>query len=63
VRLAATVSTDAEAEEFRQFLDEEKIAAEDRVIRPKIIGRDGPALPPSGNRFQRACLDDFETVG
>ncbi|MGA8593226.1 MAG: radical SAM protein [Bryobacteraceae bacterium] len=33
VRLAATVSTDAEAEEFRQFLDEEKIAAEDRVIR------------------------------
>jgi pyruvate-formate lyase-activating enzyme len=33
VRLAATVSTDAEAEEFRRFLDEEKIAAEDRVIR------------------------------
>jgi pyruvate-formate lyase-activating enzyme len=33
VRLAATVSTGAEAEEFRQFLDEEKIAAEDRVIR------------------------------
>ena len=33
VRLAATVSTDAEAEEFREFLDEEKIAAEDRVIR------------------------------
>ena len=33
VRLAATVSTDTEAEEFRQFLDEEKIAAEDRVIR------------------------------
>jgi pyruvate-formate lyase-activating enzyme len=33
VRLAATVSTDAEAEEFRQFLDEEKIASEDRVIR------------------------------
>src|SRR6185437_9490132 len=33
VRLAATVSTDAEAEEFRQFLDQEKIAAEDRVIR------------------------------
>jgi hypothetical protein len=30
VRLAATVS----AEEFRQFLDAEKIAAEDRVIRP-----------------------------
>jgi len=33
VRLAATVSTDAQAEAFRQFLDEEKIAAEDRVIR------------------------------
>jgi hypothetical protein len=33
VRLAATVSTDAEAEEFCQFLDEEKIAAEDRVVR------------------------------
>ena len=33
VRLAATVSTDAEAEEFRQFLDKEKIAEEDRVIR------------------------------
>jgi len=33
VRLAATVSSDAEAEAFRQFLDEEKIAAEDRVIR------------------------------
>jgi uncharacterized radical SAM superfamily Fe-S cluster-containing enzyme len=33
VRLAATVSTDAEAEAFDQFLDEEKVAAEDRVIR------------------------------
>jgi molybdenum cofactor biosynthesis enzyme MoaA len=33
VRLAATVYTDTEAEQFRQFLDEEKIAAEDRVIR------------------------------
>ena len=33
VRLAATVSTDSEAEAFRQFLDEEKVAAEDRVIR------------------------------
>jgi pyruvate-formate lyase-activating enzyme len=33
VRLAATVSTDAEAEAFREFLDEEKIAEEDRVIR------------------------------
>jgi uncharacterized radical SAM superfamily Fe-S cluster-containing enzyme len=33
VRLAATVSTDAEAEQFRQFLDKEKIAEQDRVIR------------------------------
>jgi len=33
VRLAATVSSDEEAEEFRQFLDKEKIANEDRVIR------------------------------
>lgn len=33
VRLAATVSTDAEADEFRQFLDKENIAEEDRVIR------------------------------
>ncbi|HEX4210364.1 MAG TPA: radical SAM protein [Candidatus Binataceae bacterium] len=33
VRLAATVSSEAAAEEFRQFLDAEKIAAEDRVIR------------------------------
>ena len=33
VRLAATVSNDAEAEEFRNFLDKENIAAEDRVIR------------------------------
>jgi hypothetical protein len=33
VRLAATVSTDAEAGEFDQFLDGEKIASEDRVIR------------------------------
>jgi len=33
VRLAATVSSDDEAENFRQFLDDEKIAEEDRVIR------------------------------
>ena len=33
VRLAATVQTDAEADEFRQFLDAEEIAPEDRVIR------------------------------
>jgi len=33
VRLAATVSNDAQGEDFRQFLDKENIAAEDRVIR------------------------------
>ena len=33
VRLAATVSTAAEAEEFRRFLDAQGIAEEDRVIR------------------------------
>jgi hypothetical protein len=33
VRLAATVSSDSEAEAFRQFLDEEKVAAPDRLIR------------------------------
>ena len=41
VRLAATVSTDAEGEEFRHFLDEEKIAEQDRVIRR--IARRGAA--------------------
>jgi len=33
VRLAATVSSDDESEEFRQFLDDEMVAEEDRVIR------------------------------
>ncbi len=33
VRLAATVSTDHEAEEFRRFLDAQRICEEDRVIR------------------------------
>src|SRR5271165_1042839 len=33
VRLAATVSTDSEADEFRRFLHTEKIAEEDRIIR------------------------------
>lgn len=37
VRLAATVSTDDEANEFRQFLDEEKIAEGDRVIRRIVL--------------------------
>jgi pyruvate-formate lyase-activating enzyme/TusA-related sulfurtransferase len=33
VRLAATVSTDTEAEEFRRFLDAQQIGEEDRLIR------------------------------
>ena len=33
VRLAATVSNDDEEEEFRRFLDDEKISEDDRVIR------------------------------
>lgn len=33
VRLAATVSTDEDAEEFREFLDQQQIDPEDRVIR------------------------------
>jgi pyruvate-formate lyase-activating enzyme len=33
IRLAATVSTEAEAEEYRRFLDSQHIAEEDRVIR------------------------------
>ena len=33
MRLAATVSTDAEAEEFRRFLDAYDVSEEDRVIR------------------------------
>ena len=33
VRLAATVSTDHDAEEFRRFLDAQQISEEDRVIR------------------------------
>src|SRR5512147_454559 len=41
VRVAATVSTDAEGEEFRRFLDEERIAPEDQVIRR--IARRGAA--------------------
>jgi hypothetical protein len=33
VRLAATVPDDESAEQFRHFLDQEKIPSEDRVIR------------------------------
>lgn len=58
VRLAATVSTDAEAEEFRQFLDEEQIATEDRVIR-RIAWR-GSA--PKGLAVTRADLVPEVTI-
>ncbi len=37
VRLAATVSTDAEAEEFRSFLDAHHVSEEDRVIRRIVL--------------------------
>ena len=50
VRLAATVSNDAEAEEFRRYLDEQKIATEDRVIRRIALrgtAADGVALTRS----------------
>ena len=33
MRLAATVATEAEAAEFRQFLDSRKVSEQDRVIR------------------------------
>ena len=39
MRLAATVSTDAEAEEFRSFLDAQRIAEVDRVIRRIALRR------------------------
>jgi uncharacterized radical SAM superfamily Fe-S cluster-containing enzyme len=58
VRLAATVSTDAEAEEFRQFLDKEKIAAEDRVVRR--IALRGSAL--TGVALSRADLVPEVTI-
>jgi hypothetical protein len=58
VRLAATVSTDAEAEEFRQFLDEERIAADDRVIRR--IALRGAAS--EGIAFSRADLVPEVTI-
>jgi uncharacterized Fe-S cluster-containing radical SAM superfamily protein len=58
VRLAATVSTDSEAEEFRQFLDEEKVAAEDRVIRR--IALRGSA--PEGIAVSRADLVPEVTI-
>jgi pyruvate-formate lyase-activating enzyme len=47
VRLAATVSTDEEAEEFRLFLDRREIAEDDRVIRRIALrgfAADGVAL-------------------
>jgi len=47
VRLAATVSSDAEADAFRSFLDERNVAVEDRVIRRTALrgfATDGVAL-------------------
>jgi len=58
VRLAATVSTDGEADAFRQFLDEEKIAAEDRVIRRVALR--GSAT--EGVAFSRADLVPEVTI-
>jgi len=52
VRLAATVSTDYEAEEFRRFLDAQHIRDEDRVIRR--IARRGSAT--EGVALARADL-------
>ena len=58
VRLAATVSTDAEAEQIRRFLDEEKVAAEDRVIRR--IALRGSAI--EGVALSRADLAPEVTI-
>jgi pyruvate-formate lyase-activating enzyme/TusA-related sulfurtransferase len=58
VRLAATVSSDAEAEEFRRFLDQEKITAEDRVVRR--IARRGAAS--EGVAITRADLVPEVTI-
>ncbi len=47
VRLAATVSTDAEAEEFRAFLNSERVAHADRIVRRIALrgfAEDGLAL-------------------
>jgi MoaA/NifB/PqqE/SkfB family radical SAM enzyme len=58
VRLAATVSSEREAEEFRRFLDEEKIAPEDRVIR-RIALR---GLAAEGIALSRADLVPEVTI-
>jgi sulfatase maturation enzyme AslB (radical SAM superfamily) len=58
VRLAASVSTDAEAEEFRRFLDAQEIAEEDRVIR-RIVMR-GSAM--QGVALARADLVPEVTI-
>ena len=52
VRLAATVSTDNEAEEFRLFLDAQNVAEENRVIR-RIVLR---GLAEQGVALARADL-------
>src|SRR5260370_33705211 len=51
VRLAATVSTDEEADECRRFLDSHQIGEEDRVIRRielRGFASDGVALARAG---------------
>lgn len=58
VRLAATISNEAEAEEFRRFLDEEKIAAEDRIIR-RIVRRGAAS---KGDAITRADLVPEVTI-
>lgn len=58
VRLAATVSTEDEAEAFSRFLDEEKIAEEDRVVRR--IALRGAAT--EGIAFARADLVPEVTI-
>ena len=64
VRLAATVATEAEAQEFRLFLDRWQIREEDRVIR-RFALRGFPTqgialaradLAPGNYRHRRGCL-------
>jgi len=62
VRLAATVSTEAEAEEFRRFLDAQQIVEEDRVIRHIALRGFAAQLPVSRKHFTHliAVLADLE---
>jgi organic radical activating enzyme len=58
VRFAATVENQAQAQEFSHFLDREKVAAEDRVMRP--IARRGAA--ETGVALSRADLSPEVTI-